>query len=164
MKGIGGFCVWEMRGTVLSCVKKVPKNLRFGLEVGCFLCRGSWLKKGLESAVRASSPPASKPLFQFASQTRGAVLRGLPLWCLVHLCRRFFCGKNEREDTPLRRRDSEARSFRRSETAILRERYHTILRQARTAVPSGRAKRAEKESGDHRIELARIRGIHSLFR
>ncbi len=75
MKGIGGFCVWEMRGTVLSCVKKVPKNLRFGLEVGCFLWRGSWLKKGLASCVRASSPPASKPLFQFASQTRGRIRR-----------------------------------------------------------------------------------------
>ena len=31
--------------------------------------------------------------------------------------RRFFCGKNEREEAPLRRRDSETRSFRRSETA-----------------------------------------------
>ena len=37
-------------------------------------------------------------------------------------------------------------------------------RQARTAAPSGRAKRAEKESGDQRIELARIPEIHSLFR
>ena len=38
------------------------------------------------------------------------------------------------------------------------------MRQARTAAPSGRAKRAEKESGDHGIELARIPEIHSLFR
>ena len=31
-------------------------------------------------------------------------------------------------------------------------------------VPSGRTKCAEKERGDHRSELARIRGILSLFR
>ena len=68
--------------------------------------------------------------------------------------RRFCCGKNERDGTPLRRRDSGASASAATQAGG---------RPGRLRRP-GRAKRAEKERGGHRGELARIRGIHSLFR
>ena len=78
------------------------KEPALALEVGCVIDAAVYMKKGLESFGKASFPHASKPLFQFASQTRGAALRGLPLWYGVRLVRRFFCGKNEREEAVMR--------------------------------------------------------------
>ena len=51
------------------------------------------MKKGLESVTRASSRSASKPLFQFASQTRTALPSGLPLGCRVRWFPPFRCGE-----------------------------------------------------------------------
>ena len=117
--------------------------------VGRFLCRGSFMKKGKRRRMRASSPRSSfSPFSVCFANPRSVAPRTAAL---------LTCAFGERQ---LRL----ARSFRRSENGVPRGRNHTSGRQARTAAPSGRAKRAEKEREDHRIELARIREILSLFR
>ena len=140
------------------------KEPAFVLEGGCCFVAAVYIKKNRRKWMQASLPHFSPVSFSACfAHSRSCAPQTAAVVRSAFGCRRFFCGKNEREEAPLRRRDSEARSFRRSETAVPRRRYHTSSRQARTAVPSGCTKCAEKERGDHRGELARIRGIHSLF-
>ena len=127
------------------------KEPAFEPGLGWILCRGSWLKKGIEPEC------ASKLAFRY--QSPFSVCFANPQGVALRTAALVACAKGFAAAAA----DSEARSFRRSETAILRGRYHTSSRQAPTAMPSRRTKCAEKERGDHRGERARIRGIHSLF-
>ncbi|MBQ4552509.1 MAG: hypothetical protein IJA59_06130, partial [Clostridia bacterium] len=56
------------------------KEPAFGLEVDCDIVAAVYMKKGLESFGKASFPHASKPLFQFASQTAEQAPRTAALW------------------------------------------------------------------------------------
>ena len=60
--------------------QKRNRKPAFDMLIGCGEAAAVCMKKGIEPSVRASSPFGFSPLFQFASQTRGAMLRGLPLW------------------------------------------------------------------------------------
>ena len=141
------------------------KEPAVALEAGCVIDAAVCIEKEPEKTDASKLAPIFlRFLFRRASHACGAALRGLPLWWLVRKLRRFFCGKNERESSPLRRRDSEARSFRRSETATpAGATTQANGRPGRLCRPA-RAKRTEKEREDHGIELARIPEIHSLFR
>ena len=86
--------------------------------------------------MRASSPFGFSLLFQFAkANPRSAAPRTAALVRGAFGRRRFCCGKNEREGTPQRRRDSEARA-----------RNHPTARQADHA-PRDRARFSGQEKG-----------------
>ena len=63
------------------------------MDIGCSGDAAVLVKKGLEADLRASSRSSSKPLFQFAAQTRTALPSGLPLGCYVREDRRFAAVK-----------------------------------------------------------------------
>ena len=69
----------------------------------------------------------------------------------------FFCGKNERESSPLRRRDSEARSFRRSETAPPQAQPPKL-----TAGPDGYAVRRAQSAQKKRVKITGSSLLESL--
>ena len=123
------------------------------------------MKKGLETYGKASFPHASKPLFQFAkANPRSCTPRTAALVSCAKGNAVFAAAKTSgrirRCGGAIVRPARFAAAKRRSpEDAITQYRG----RPGRLRRP-GRAKRAEKESGDHRGELARIRGIRSLFR
>ena len=117
------------------------------------------MKKGLNPKARASSLLGFRPFFSLLKQTRSAKPNGLPRGGLVRWRRRFSAEKRAeialrrgKWETPLRRLHL-IRSFRRSETAIPRGRYHPSHRQADHA-PRDRARETHKKKRSENEERA----------
>ena len=127
--------------------------------VGSWLlfCRGSFMKKGLKSFGKASFPHISNPFFSLLRKPAERSSADCRFGVLCESCAVFSAEKRAGEGAPLRRRDSEARSFRRSVAAFPRGRNHTTARQADGAaiVPVKRARK--KGLGRWRASLLAIR-------
>ena len=135
------------------------------LEVGCCIDAAVYIEKGNESDCASKLAPRLHSSFSACFARLRSCAPRTSAWVRDALgYRRFFCGKNERKSSPLRRRDSEARSFRRSETAFPRGRCHTTMRQADHAARDRARETGKKKDLKTRDELARTFGFRSFFR
>jgi len=82
-------------GTFLFCIKRETEN-RSGLLIGCGEDRGSLIEKGFGIRSVSRLTIIFQAPFQFASQTRTAVLNGLPLGYVLPEVTAVFLRKNER--------------------------------------------------------------------